>query len=76
MITAPMPAVDVAAPFGALLARLAGGHDIPVHVVGRRLTFRATGNGTLQLTINDAAGSCSQDNKGTLTVQVSVTHQP
>ncbi|MEV2210066.1 serine/threonine-protein kinase [Streptomyces sp. NPDC050997] len=67
--------VKPAAPFGALLAVLAGEKDFPVHTVGRQLTFRAAGNGTLQLGMNDTAGSCSADNRGTLTVKVSVTHQ-
>ncbi|MFJ1973991.1 serine/threonine-protein kinase [Streptomyces sp. NPDC087903] len=62
------------APLAALLARLVGEQDFPVHAVGRRLTFRATGNAALQLGINATAGVCSQDNRGTLTVQVSVTH--
>lgn len=67
--------VKPAAPFGTLLAVLAGDKDFPVHAVGRKLTFRAAGNGTLQLGMNDAAGACSQDNRGTLTVRVSITHQ-
>jgi hypothetical protein len=67
--------VKPAAPFGTLLARLTGRQDFPVHTVGRKLTFRAAGNGTLQLGMNDAAGACSQDNKGSMTVQVKVTHQ-
>ncbi|WP_189780587.1 hypothetical protein [Streptomyces capitiformicae] len=33
------------------------------------------GDGTLQLGMTDAAGACSQDNKRTMTVQVSVTRQ-
>ncbi|MCX4766137.1 serine/threonine protein kinase [Streptomyces sp. NBC_01275] len=68
--------VKPAAPFGSLLAVLAGDKDSPVRTVGKKLTFRATGNGTLQLGMNDTAGSCSGDNRGTLTVRVSVTHQP
>ncbi|MGW0945711.1 hypothetical protein ACWD4O_24620 [Streptomyces sp. NPDC002623] len=44
--------------------------------VGRKLTFRAAGNGTLQLGANDVAGLCSQDNRGSMTVQVTVTHRP
>ncbi|MFI6662679.1 serine/threonine-protein kinase [Streptomyces sp. NPDC050523] len=64
-----------AAPFAALLARLGGEQDFPVHTVGRKLTFRAAGEGTLQLGINAAAGACLVDNKGALTVQVSVTPQ-
>lgn len=66
--------VKPAAPFGALLAVLAGGKSFPVHTVGKKLTFRATGDGTLQLGMNDSAGACSEDNRGTLTVEVSVTH--
>ncbi|MFD8002044.1 serine/threonine-protein kinase [Streptomyces mirabilis] len=68
--------IKPAAPFGTLLARLSDSQDAPVHTVGRKLTFRAAQNGPLQLGINDAAGSCSEDNRGTLTVKVSVTHQP
>ncbi|MER6410162.1 serine/threonine-protein kinase [Streptomyces humidus] len=67
--------VKPTAPFGALLAVLAGDKDFPVHTVGKELTFKATGNGTLKLGMNDAAGSCSDDNKGTLTVQVRITRQ-
>jgi hypothetical protein len=67
--------VKPAARFGTLLAVLAGEKDFPVHTVGRELAFRATGNGTLQLGMNDTAGSCSEDNRGALTVQVSVTPQ-
>ncbi|MEW2045435.1 serine/threonine-protein kinase [Streptomyces sp. NPDC005476] len=66
--------VDPSAPFGTLLAVLAGDKDFPVHTVGRKLTFKATGNGTLQLGMNDTAGTCSEDNRGTLTVNVSITH--
>ncbi|WP_326573491.1 serine/threonine protein kinase [Streptomyces sp. NBC_00481] len=66
--------VKAAAPFGTLLAVLAGGKKFPVHVVGRKTTFKASGNGTLQLGMNDAAGACSEDNRGTLTVKVSITH--
>ncbi|TRO59950.1 serine/threonine-protein kinase [Streptomyces sp. IB201691-2A2] len=68
--------IKPAAPFGTLLARLAGEKDRPIHSVGRKLTFKAAGNGTLQLAINDAADRCVHDNRGTVTVQVSVTHQP
>ncbi|MFK0023112.1 serine/threonine-protein kinase [Streptomyces sp. NPDC090798] len=68
--------IKPAAPFGTLLARLSDKRDAPVHTVGRKLAFRAAQNGPLQLGINDAAGSCSEDNRGTLTVEVSVTHQP
>ena len=67
--------VKGSAPYAALLARLVGDENFPVHTVGRRLTFRAAAHAALQLGINDAAGLCSEDNKGTLTVQVSVTHQ-
>ncbi|AXG58875.1 putative serine/threonine protein kinase [Streptomyces lincolnensis] len=67
--------VKPAAPFGALLAVLAGVKNAPVHTVGRELTFRAAGNGTLQLGMNDIAGFCSQDNRGELAVRVSVTHR-
>ncbi|SER11405.1 Serine/threonine protein kinase [Streptomyces sp. yr375] len=72
--------IKPAAPFGTLLARLAGKQagkqDAPVHAVGQKLTFQAAMAGPLQLAINDAAEACVQDNKGALTVQVSVTHQP
>jgi hypothetical protein len=67
--------VKAAAPFGTLLAVLTGDRKFPVHAVGRKLAFKATGDGTLNLGMNDAAGSCSEDNRGTLTVQVSVTHR-
>lgn len=63
------------APFAALLAVLAGEKNAPVHTVGRKLNFKAAGSGTLQLGMNDTAGSCSEDNRGTLTVRVSVTHE-
>ncbi|MFI6934901.1 serine/threonine-protein kinase [Streptomyces sp. NPDC050287] len=68
--------VKPAARFGALLARLTAQPKAPLHTVGRKLTFRAAETGTLHLSINDAAGPCSQDNRGALTVRVSVTHQP
>ncbi|MEU5634732.1 serine/threonine-protein kinase [Streptomyces rishiriensis] len=67
--------VKPAAPFGALLAVLAGDKDFPVHAVGRELTFKATGDGTLQLGMNDTAGSCSDDNRGMLNVKVSIVHR-
>ncbi len=67
--------VKAGSPFGTLAARLTGKRDFPVHAVKRKLTFKASGNGTLQLGMNDTAGACSQDNKGTMTVQVSVTRQ-
>ncbi|MEU6147003.1 hypothetical protein ABZ848_42475, partial [Streptomyces sp. NPDC047081] len=67
--------IKKAAPFGALLAVLAGVKNPPVHTVGRGLTFKAAGSGTLQLGMNDTAGYCSQDNRGSLTVRVSVTHK-
>ncbi|NEA98089.1 serine/threonine-protein kinase [Streptomyces sp. SID13726] len=66
--------VKPTAPFGALLTVLAGVKNAPVHTVGRRLTFRAAGNGTLQLGMNDTAGACSDDNRGEVTVRVSVVH--
>ncbi|MEU6254343.1 serine/threonine-protein kinase [Streptomyces sp. NPDC047043] len=67
--------VRPASPFGSLVARLAGKQGFPIHAVGRKLTFQAAGNGTLQLGMNDFAGLCSQDNRGTLTVRVSVTRR-
>ncbi|MEU6354545.1 protein kinase [Streptomyces sp. NPDC047072] len=63
------------APFGTLLARLVGDQDFPVHRVGRAKTFRAAGAGTLQLTMNDNAGSCSQDNSGEVNVKISITRR-
>lgn len=63
------------APFGTLLARLVGNQDFPVHRVGRAKTFRAAGDGTLQLTMNDRTGSCSQDNSGEVNVRISITHR-
>ncbi|MEU9955107.1 hypothetical protein [Streptomyces sp. NPDC050982] len=68
--------IKPAAPFGTLLARLTGEPDLPLRSVGRKLTFKAADNATLQLAINDAPNRCLHDNRGTLTVQVSVTHQP
>ncbi|MEU9876158.1 serine/threonine-protein kinase [Streptomyces phaeochromogenes] len=68
--------IKPAAPFGALLARLGGEKDLPIRSVGRKLTFKAANNGTLHLAINDEADRCVQDNRGAVTVQVSVTHQP
>ncbi|MFJ6086727.1 serine/threonine-protein kinase [Streptomyces sp. NPDC092369] len=65
-----------ASPFGSLLARLGGKQGHPIHAVGRKVTFRATGNGTLELAMNDYAGLCSQDNRGNLTVEVGITRQP
>ncbi|MGX5211092.1 hypothetical protein ACWKT3_20845 [Streptomyces violaceus] len=53
--------IKPATPFGTLRAHLVGEQEFPVRVVGQRLTFRATGNSTLQLGINDGAGSCSQE---------------
>ncbi len=67
--------VKAAAPFGTLLAVLTGDRKFPVHTVARKLTFVATGDGTLHLGMNDAAGSCSEDNRGTLIVRVAVTHR-
>ncbi|MEU5348328.1 hypothetical protein AB0H18_47425, partial [Streptomyces sp. NPDC020766] len=65
------------APFGTLLARLtAKNNDHPIRTVGRKTTFKAPANATLQLAINDTADRCVQDNQGAITVQVSVTHQP
>ncbi|MFC8664244.1 serine/threonine-protein kinase [Streptomyces sp. NPDC057199] len=68
--------IKPAAPFGTLLARLTGQPNPPLHSAGRKLTFKAADKGTLQLAINDIADRCVHDNKGTLTVQVTVTHQP
>src|SRR5262249_51167169 len=62
--------------FGALIAVLDGAKNAPVQTVGRELSFRAAGNGTLRLGMNDTAGSCSADNRGELTVRVSVVHAP
>ncbi|MFD3374254.1 MULTISPECIES: serine/threonine-protein kinase [unclassified Streptomyces] len=68
--------IKPAAPFGTLLARLTGKQNPPIHSVGRKLTFKAAMNGPLQMAINDEADRCVQDNRGSITVQVSVTHQP
>ncbi len=68
--------IKPSARFGTLLARLTDRPEAPLHTVGRKLAFRAAQTGTLHLGINDAAGPCSQDNRGALTVQVSVAHQP
>ncbi|WP_157857421.1 serine/threonine-protein kinase [Streptomyces yerevanensis] len=68
--------VKSTSPFGTLLGRLVGAKDFPVHVVGRGMAFKASGDGTLQLRINDGDGTCLEDNRGTVTVQVSVTPQP
>ncbi|MFI1480275.1 protein kinase [Streptomyces sp. NPDC020747] len=65
------------APFGTLLARLTAENDnLPIRTVGRKMTFEAATDTTLQLAINDTADRCVQDNQGAITVQVSVTHQP
>ncbi|WP_189879733.1 hypothetical protein [Streptomyces bluensis] len=40
-----------------------------------KLTPRPAGSGALHLRINDAE-TCDHDNRGSLTVQVSVAHQP
>ncbi|WTN46689.1 serine/threonine protein kinase [Streptomyces sp. NBC_00631] len=66
--------VKSSAPFGALLAFLAGVKNAPVHTVGRELTFKAAGSGTLEMGMNDTAGACSADNRGELNVRVSLTH--
>lgn len=70
--------VKSTAPFGTLLARLvpAGkpAANPPVSVVGRSAAFRSTADGTLELAINDA-DSCVQDNRGSMAVQVRVTHR-
>ncbi|WP_128375704.1 serine/threonine-protein kinase [Streptomyces cavernae] len=68
--------VKASAPFGALLVRLVGEQDFPVRVVGRSSAFRAAGNGTLQLRINDGDNDCLTDNKGALKVSVTVTRRP
>ncbi|WP_216586768.1 serine/threonine-protein kinase [Streptomyces brasiliscabiei] len=67
--------VKAAAPFASLLAVLTGDKKFPVHTVGKKIAFRATGDGTLQLGMNDTAGACSEDNRGTLTVKVTVLHR-
>ncbi|MEW2165639.1 serine/threonine-protein kinase [Streptomyces sp. NPDC007084] len=67
--------VDPDAPFGTLLTRIAGKPHGPVRSVKDNLTFQASTSGTLQLSINDATGPCSQDNKGALKVEVSITRR-
>ncbi|MFG3294014.1 hypothetical protein ACGF3G_35095 [Streptomyces sp. NPDC048179] len=62
--------------FAALIAVLDGVKNAPAQTVGRELSFRAAGNGTLRLGMNDTAGSCSADNRGELTIRVSVVHAP
>ncbi|MFJ2760305.1 serine/threonine-protein kinase [Streptomyces prasinus] len=63
------------APFGTLLTRLAGKGASPVLAVGDAATFRAGGDGVVELRINDDEG-CLHDNEGELTVSVEVTHTP
>ncbi|MDC0770883.1 hypothetical protein [Streptomyces sp. HD] len=60
-------------PFGALLAALPVSRTALFTPSDGELNFRAAGNGTLQLGMNDTAGHCSQGNRGTWTVRVSVT---
>ncbi|CAM5514260.1 hypothetical protein SHIRM173S_10964 [Streptomyces hirsutus] len=47
----------------------------PVLVVGDAVTFRAAGDGVVELRINDDEG-CLHDNEGELTVSVEVTPGP
>ncbi|MEU5344054.1 hypothetical protein AB0H18_24985, partial [Streptomyces sp. NPDC020766] len=69
--------IEPEAPFGTLLARLTAENDnLPIRTVGRKMTFEAATDTTLQLAINDTADRCVQDNQGAITVQVGVTHQP
>ncbi|MFE7441224.1 protein kinase [Streptomyces chartreusis] len=65
--------LEPSSPFATLLARFGDSKTSPVHAVNQKLTLRATANGPLQLGINDAVGSCSDDNKGALAVEVTVT---
>ncbi|MFJ3667063.1 serine/threonine-protein kinase [Streptomyces sp. NPDC090106] len=61
-------------PFAALLVALSGPENPEVRVVGQSVTFQADAEGTVALTVNDTAGSCSSDNRGSMTVTVTVTH--
>ncbi|WP_399884380.1 serine/threonine-protein kinase [Streptomyces sp. BBFR51] len=63
------------APFGTLVTRLADTEDAPALAIGEAKTFKAGGDGLVQLRINDAEG-CLDDNTGEISVVVEVTHQP
>ncbi|MFC8067736.1 serine/threonine-protein kinase [Streptomyces sp. NPDC057293] len=63
------------APFGALVTRLSDTDDAPVLAVGEAKTFRAGGDGVVQLRINDGEG-CVDDNAGEVAVVVEVSHEP
>lgn len=67
--------VDPESPFGALVTRLADTQDAPVLAIGEEKTFKAGGDGLVQLRINDGEG-CLDDNTGEIRVVVEVTHQP
>jgi eukaryotic-like serine/threonine-protein kinase len=66
--------VDPQAPFGTLVTRLADLDDAPVLAIGEAKTFKAGGDGLVQLRINDAEG-CLDDNTGEISVVVEVNHQ-
>lgn len=63
------------APFGTLVTRLADTDDAPALAIGDGKTFKAGGDGLVQLRVNDADG-CLDDNDGTITVTVEVTRAP
>ncbi|EGX56663.1 serine/threonine protein kinase [Streptomyces zinciresistens K42] len=60
-------------PFGALLVTVDGPENPRVRPVGKGLSFQAAEDGTVALTVNDTTGSCSTDNRGSMTVTVTVT---
>ncbi|MZE73760.1 hypothetical protein GTW93_33070, partial [Streptomyces sp. SID5789] len=63
------------APFGTLVTRLSDTDDAPVLAIGEAKTFRAGGDGVVQLRINDGEG-CVDDNAGEVAVVVEVSHEP
>ncbi|WP_432098179.1 protein kinase domain-containing protein [Streptomyces sp. WAC 04229] len=63
------------APFGTLVTRLSDADDAPVLAIGEAKTFRAGGDGVVQLRINDGEG-CVDDNAGQVAVVVEVSHEP
>ncbi|MET9821432.1 serine/threonine-protein kinase [Streptomyces sp. NPDC006349] len=67
--------VDPDAPFGTLVTRLADTQDAPVLAIGEAKTFKAGGDGLVQLRINDGEG-CLDDNTGEIDVVVEITHEP
>ncbi|MGW0491330.1 serine/threonine-protein kinase [Streptomyces olivaceus] len=63
------------ASFGALVTRIADTDDAPALAIGEGKTFKAGGEGLVQLRVNDAEG-CLDDNMGQVSVVVEVTHAP